>query len=154
MLALIENPDQRQRLLDDPTLIDPAVEEFLRWATPVMHFRRTATDGHRARRRSRSPSGDRVVIWHISGNRDEDVFADPYALRHRPRPEPAPRCTIAFGGGGPHFCLGANLARAEMRVMFEELLPVRPGHGARRRRSRRLRSNFINGIKHMPVGYG
>jgi cholest-4-en-3-one 26-monooxygenase len=92
--------------------------------------------------------GDKVVIWYISANRDEAVFDDPYRFDVRRTPNEH----VAFGGGGPHFCLGANLARMEIRLMFEELLPRLPDmelDGP----VERLRSNFINGIKHMPVRF-
>ena len=150
MLALVEHPDERKQLIADPALMTPAIEEFLRWATPVMSFRRTATcdvelGGQQVH------AGDRVVMWHMAGNRDEAVFDDPY--RFDIDRDPNLHLTqIAFGGGGPHFCLGANLARAEMRIMFTELLAVLPDielNGP----VQRLRSNFINGIKHMPIGY-
>jgi cholest-4-en-3-one 26-monooxygenase len=147
MLALIEHPDQRQLLLDDPSLIPGAVEEMLRWGTPVMYFRRTATSdtqlgGQQIR------EGDKVTMWHISGNRDESVFSEPSRFDVRR----SPNDHIAFGGGGPHFCLGANLARLEIKVMFEELLGRLPdiqldGPAVR------LRSNFINGIKRMPISF-
>lgn len=148
MLALIEHPDQCQQLVDDPSLIPTAVEEFLRWASPVMQFKRIATCDTELGGQQIS-EGDRVVIYHISGNRDEAVFDDPYAFDIDRDPNLHLQ-QVAFGGGGPHFCLGANLARAEMRIMFEELLPLLStmtlnGDVAR------LRSNFINGIKHMPV---
>ncbi|MCU1353993.1 MAG: cytochrome [Acidimicrobiales bacterium] len=150
MLALIEHPAERQKLLDDPSRIGGAVEEFLRWATPVMSFRRTATrdvelGGQKIR------EGDRVVMWHMSGNRDEAVFDDPYRFDIDRDPN-LHLMQIAFGGGGPHFCLGANLARAEMQIMFSELLPVLPDMELAGP-VERLRSNFINGIKHMPVSY-
>lgn len=145
MHALIQHPDQAGRLRADPDLMPAAVEEFLRWASPVYHFRRTATrdtevNGVPIR------EGDKVVLWFASGNRDEAVFADP----HRFDIARAPNDHLAFGKGGPHYCLGAALARLEMRIMFEELLPrladVRPAGGVRR-----VRSNFVNGIKEMPV---
>ncbi len=150
MLALIEHPDQRRRLLDDPRLIDLAIEEFLRWASPVMHFRRTATRDTEIRGQ-RIAAGDRVVIWHISANRDEDVFPDPFTFDIGRNPDKSAG-HVAFGGGGAHFCLGANLARAEMKVMLQELLARTPDmelDGP----VERLRSNFINGIKRMPVTY-
>ncbi len=106
MLALIENPDQRRALLDDPSLIDGAIEEILRWATPVMHFRRTATEDLEIRG-ERIEAGDAVVMWHMSANRDEDVFADPYRFDIRRDPN-AHTMHVAFGGGGPHLCLGAH----------------------------------------------
>ena len=150
MLALIEHPDQRQRLLDDPSLIDSAVEEILRWASPVMHFRRTATRDLTLHGQE-IKAGDGVIMWHMSANRDEAVFDDPYTFdigrEHNPH-----TMHVAFGGGGPHFCLGANLARAEMKVMFEALLPRIPAMELAAP-ARRLRSNFINGIKEMRVGW-
>ncbi|MCU1454895.1 MAG: cytochrome [Acidimicrobiales bacterium] len=150
MLALIEHPDERSKLLADPAKLTSAIEEFLRWATPVMSFRRTATcdvelGGQQIR------EGDRVVMWHMAGNRDEAVFADPYRFDIGRDPNLHLQ-QIAFGGGGPHFCLGANLARAEMRIMFTEVLAVLPDMELSGP-VERLRSNFINGIKHMPVSY-
>ncbi|MGH9208764.1 MAG: cytochrome P450, partial [Acidimicrobiales bacterium] len=147
MLALIENPGERAKLLDDPSLLPGATEEMLRWGTPVMHFRRTATSateigGHPI------AAGDKVVIWYISANRDPEVFNDPYRFDITR----SPNDHVAFGGGGPHFCLGSNLAKLEIRVMFEELLLRLPDmelDGP----VQRLRSNFINGIKHMPVTF-
>ncbi|MBA2281351.1 MAG: cytochrome P450 [Actinomycetota bacterium] len=149
MLALLENPDERRALAADPSLLDGAVEEILRWASPVMQFRRTATRDTEIRGVPVA-EGDRVVFWHISANRDEAVFDDPYTFDVRRSPNAHTASHIAFGGGGPHFCLGANLARAEIKVLFEALLarlpdlePAGP--------VRRLRSNFINGIKEMQV---
>jgi cholest-4-en-3-one 26-monooxygenase len=150
MLALIEHPDQRWRLLDDPGLMDNAVEEFLRWATPVMNFRRTATEDT-VIGDQKIAEGDRVVMWHISGNRDEEVFDDPYGFDIGRNPEHN-LTHIAFGGGGPHFCLGANLARAEIKVMMQELLSRIPDMELASP-PERLRSNFINGIKRMPVSF-
>jgi cholest-4-en-3-one 26-monooxygenase len=132
-------------LVDDPTLVPSAVEEILRWASPVMYFRRNVlrdaeVGGHQYR------AGDKVAIYYISANRDERAFADPFTFNIKRTPNEH----VAFGGGGPHFCLGANLARMEMNIMFDELV--------RRVDSvevigdvKRLRSNFINGIKHLPV---
>jgi cytochrome P450 len=145
MLALLEHPEQLARLRDDPSLIPVAVEEFLRWASPVYHFRRTATrDVEVGGKRIRE--GDKVVLWFASGNRDEDVFADPYTLDIARTPNDH----LTFGKGSPHFCLGNTLARLEIRVMFEELLPrladIRLAGGVRR-----VRSNFVNGIKELPV---
>jgi cholest-4-en-3-one 26-monooxygenase len=150
MLALIEHPEQRQRLLDHPEMIDTAVEEFLRWATPVMNFRRTAT-ADTVIGDQEIAEGDRVVMWHISGNRDETVFDDPYTFDIGRNPEHN-LGHIAFGGGGPHFCLGANLARAEIKVMMEELLRRAP-EAELAGPVERLRSNFINGVKRMPVRF-
>jgi cholest-4-en-3-one 26-monooxygenase len=92
--------------------------------------------------------GDKVVIWYISANRHEAVFDDPYRFDVRRTPNEH----VAFGGGGPHFCLGANLARMEIRLMFEELLPRLPDM-ALAGPVERLRSNSVNGIKHMPVAF-
>jgi cytochrome P450 len=145
MLALMDHPDQLQQLRDDPALITPATEEILRWATPVMHFRRTATRDVELRGQH-IRAGDKVVTWYISANRDEEVFADPYRFDVTRRPNDH----VTFGPGGPHFCLGAHLARLETKILFQELLP--------RLRSielagpvERIRSNFVNGIKRMPV---
>ncbi|HZD78994.1 MAG TPA: cytochrome P450 [Actinomycetota bacterium] len=145
MKALMEHPDQLRALKDDPSKIPVAVEEILRWATPVMHFRRTATkDTELAGQRIRE--GDKVVTWYVSANRDEEVFADP----HRFDIERRPNEHVTFGPGGPHFCLGAHLARLETKVLFQELLPrlrsIEPTGPVER-----MRSNFVNGIKHMPV---
>jgi cholest-4-en-3-one 26-monooxygenase len=146
MLALIEHPDQRDRLLADPTLLPTAVEEMLRWVSPVMHFRRTATRDTELHGQ-KIAAGDKVVVFYPSANRDEDVFprADHFDVGRTPNEH------LAFGIG-EHFCLGSNLARLEIRLMFEELLTrlpdiqlAGPVH--------RLRSNFINGIKRMPVRF-
>jgi cytochrome P450 len=147
VLALAEHPDQRQRLLDDMNLLPSAVEEMLRYASPVMHFRRTArVDTELAGQAIRE--GDKVLFWHVSANRDETVFEDPMRFDIGR----SPNNHIAFGGGGPHFCLGANLARLEIRVMFTELLRRMPDFELAGPVSR-LRSNFINGIKHLPISF-
>ena len=145
MLALIDHPDQMRRLRDDRSLMPVAVEEILRWATPIYQFRRTATRDAEVRGR-RIRKGDKVVAWYISANRDEDAFDDPYRFDVARYPNDH----ATFGPGGPHYCLGAHLARLEIRLMFEELLP-RVGHIELPGPVERLRSNFINGIKHMPV---
>src|SRR5439155_14902076 len=138
-------PDQMRRLMDDPSLMAVAVEEMLRWGSVTMNFRRTATRdvdvGGEAIRR-----GDKVMVWFISADYDCEVFVDPnrFDITRQPNAD------VAFGSGGPHFCLGAPLARMEIRVMFEELLP-RVRSIERNGEIKRLRSNFINGIKHMPV---
>ena len=147
MLALIEHPEQRQKLLDDPSKMASGVEEMLRWGTPVMHFRRTASKDTEIGGQPIA-EGDKVVIWYISANRDETVFENPYVFDV----ERTPNDHVAFGAGGPHFCLGANLARMEIRVIFEELLRRLPDMELDGQ-VERLRSNFINGIKHMPVKF-
>ena len=146
MLALMQHPDQRRRLIDDPSLMPTAVEEMLRWVSPVMAFRRTAQRdvelGGQAVR-----EGDRVVIWYVSANRDESKFAE----AHRFDVGRTPNEHLAFGIG-PHFCLGNHLARLEIRIMFEELLrrlpDIEPDGPVER-----LRSDFLSGIKHMPVRF-
>lgn len=147
MLTLFEHPEQRARLLEGPALIPTAVEEMLRWIAPVMYFRRTATHDTEIRGQ-RIRDGEKVTMYYIAANRDEDVFpdADTFDVGRDPNNH------VAFGGGGPHFCLGASLARLEIRIMFEELLRRLPdmelaGPPAR------LRSNFISGIKHIPVKF-
>jgi cytochrome P450 len=145
MLALINNPEQLAHLRDNPAAMQTGLEELLRWASPVYHFRRTATRDVELHGQH-IKAGDKVVMWFASGNRDEDVFDNPYQLDVTRQPNDH----ITFGKGGPHFCLGSTLARMEMRVLFSELLP--------RLRSvelagevTRVRSNFVNGIKQFPV---
>jgi cholest-4-en-3-one 26-monooxygenase len=124
-----------------------AVEEMLRWVSPLIYFRRTATRDTEIRGQQ-IREGQKVVMYYPSANRDEDIFDDATTFDVRRKHNPH----VAFGGGGHHFCLGASLARLEIRVMFEELLPRLPDMelaGA----PRRLRSNFINGIKHLPVRF-
>jgi cholest-4-en-3-one 26-monooxygenase len=147
MLALMENPDQREKLMADRSLLPTAVEEMLRWVTPVMYFRRTATQDTELRGQ-KIQAGEKVTIWYIAANRDEDVFSDAGAFEVSRDPNPH----LAFGGGGPHFCLGASLARLEIRLMFEELLRRLPDIEQTGPVSY-LRSNFISGIKHMPVRF-
>jgi cholest-4-en-3-one 26-monooxygenase len=147
MNAFLENPDQYQMLVDKPELMDSAIEEILRWASPVMYFRRNVTTdseykGHQLK------EGDKVTIWYVSANRDEDVFADPFRFDITRSPNEH----VAFGGGGPHHCLGASLARMEMRLFFEELTK-RVHRVERTGEPVRLRSNFIGGIKHLPVRF-
>jgi len=146
MLALIEHPEERARLMADRSLLDAAVEEIIRWVSPVMAFRRTATrDVVLAGREIRE--GDSVSLWYGSANRDETMFENPdrFDVGRTPN-EP-----LGFGIG-PHFCLGANLARLEIRIMFERLLERLPDIRLAGP-VQRLRSNFINGIKHMPVRF-
>lgn len=143
--ALVDHPDQWRRLRQDHGLMSVAAEEILRYGSPTMHFRRTATQDLQIHDTT-IRRGDKVVVWFVSGNYDEEVFSN--AERFDVGRDPNPH--MAFGSGGPHVCLGAHLARLEVRVMFEEMVP--------RLKSleitgpvERLRSNFINGIKHMPV---
>lgn len=145
--ALTEHPEQKQRWLDDIAGMTPtAVEEIVRWSSPVIHFRRTVTrDGVRLGDHEFS-EGERVVLWYWSGNRDEDVFDDPHTFDIGRTPNEH----IGFGGPGPHFCLGAHLARREISVMFGEMLRRMPDIRASGE-PERLRSGFINGIKHLPA---
>jgi cytochrome P450 len=145
MLALMEHPDQLRLLQDEPERIPVAVEEILRWATPVLHFRRTATRDVELGGQT-IKTGDKVVTWYISANRDEDMFADPYTFDVTRQPNDH----VTFGPGGPHFCLGAHLARLETKILFQELLP-RLQSIELTGPARRIRSNFVNGIKSMPV---
>ena len=147
MLALIEHPDERRRLLDDRSLLPSAVDEMLRYASPVMYMRRT-TRGDLEVRGQHIKAGDKVALWYIAANHDPEVFADP----HRFDVTRSNNEHIAFGGGGPHFCLGTHLARLEIQVMFEHLLERIPEMELAGP-VQRLRSNFINGIKHMPVEF-
>jgi len=147
MRALLDNPDQFDKLKANPELLPSAIEEILRWATPVLHFRRTAMEDYELGGKQ-IKKGDKVVIWHISANRDEAVFDDPYRFDI----ERSPNDHIAFGGGGAHFCLGANLARMELNLIFSEILNRVPDMTANGE-TEYLRSNFIGGIKHMPVKF-
>ncbi|MGI8663608.1 MAG: cytochrome P450 [Acidimicrobiales bacterium] len=148
MLALLENPDQVAALRAEPAKVDLAIEEMLRWASPVMHFRRQTTRPATLAG-VEIPKDEGVVFWHISANRDEKVFDDPYSFIIDRTPNQHTG-HVAFGGGGPHFCLGANLARAEMKVIFTELL-AQTSTIEQAAPARRLRSNFINGIKELKV---
>jgi cholest-4-en-3-one 26-monooxygenase len=147
MLALMQHPEAYAALRSDPALLDGAIEEILRWASPVLHFRRTATADTEIHGQPIA-AGDKVVVWYISANRDEDVFDDPFRFDISRKPNEH----VAFGGGGPHFCLGANLARMELRLIFNEILERIPDM-ALAGEPQMLRSNFIGGIKHMPVTF-
>jgi cholest-4-en-3-one 26-monooxygenase len=144
MLALMENPKERQRLIVDPSLLPSAVEEMLRWVTPVIHFRRTATRDVELRGRQ-IREGDKVVMFYPSANHDEEVFENPDVFDV----SRTPNDHLSFGVG-QHFCLGASLARLELKVLFEELLRRLPAMELAGN-VRRLRSNFINGYKEIPV---
>ena len=148
-LALIQNPSERQKLIDDPSKLPVAIEELLRWVTPIKNMNRTATTDTELRGQ-KIHEGDRMLLLYPSGNRDASVFENPDQLDVERNPNPH----VAFGGYGTHHCLGASLARLELRIMFEELnrrlpdiqlateeaLPIRP-------------SNFIVGIESMPVRF-
>jgi len=146
MLQLTEHPDQKAAWFEDFEIkTKGAVEEIVRWASPVIHFRRTATRDTEIRG-MKIKEGEKVVMWYNSGNRDEEIYENPHQFNIARSLAPA---QVGFGAGGPHFCLGANLARREIAVMFDEIrrrLPnlVVTGEPAY------LQSNFINGIKRMP----
>jgi cytochrome P450 len=145
MLALMERPDQLELLREEPERITTATEEILRWATPVFHFRRTATRDTELRGQP-IRAGDKVVTWYISANYDPEVFPDPSTFDVTRTPNDH----VTFGPGGPHFCLGAHLARLETKILFQELIP-RLGSIELIGPVERIRSNFVNGIKRMPV---
>ncbi|ETW21372.1 cytochrome P450 [Mycobacterium gastri] len=152
ILALSEHPDQQALLARDRDAAKPAVEELLRWATPVMHFRRTVTRDVEIRGQH-IRAGDWVLMHYLSANRDEGVFeraAEFDIARGWSGPGPD---HVAFGGGGVHFCLGAQLARLELRVMLEELYPRVPGLVVTGSPDR-LRSSFFHGIKRLPCAVG
>ncbi len=145
LLALMEHPDQAQRLRDDPGLWDSAVEEMLRWGTSIHNFRRTATRDTELRGVPIA-AGDKVVIYYASANRDEEVFDDPHTFDVGRTPNDH----VTFGGGGVHYCLGASLARAEIKATMRQIVDRLPGielDGP----VDRLASDFVNGIKRMPV---
>jgi cytochrome P450 len=145
MLALVENPAQREWLMEDfENRIGPAVEEFVRWSSPVLQFARFATEDT-AINGAPVLAGDKVGLFYCSANRDEAAFADPgvFDLSRSPNPH------LGFGGGGPHFCLGNQLAKAELRNLFRELLTrlttVEFGEPDL------LYSNFVHGVKRLPA---
>ena len=148
MHALMRNPEQYQTLrgrLDDDEYLKTAIEEVVRWASPVLHFRRTAL-ADTVIHDQEIVRGDKVVMWYTSANRDGEVFEDPFAFDI----ERSPNEHIAFGAGGTHFCLGANLARMQLRLIFSEILERIPDMRLAGE-PQTLRSNFVGGIKHMPV---
>jgi cholest-4-en-3-one 26-monooxygenase len=147
MRALMEHPEERRRLLEDPTLIASAVEESLRMFPAFAHFRRTATrDTELAGQPIRQ--GDKVVMWYVSSNRDDSVYEDPDRFDVGRNPDHQ-----AFGAGGRHYCLGAALARLELRVLFEETLARYPDMQPVGSPSM-VESAFINQLKTLPVRLG
>jgi cytochrome P450 len=145
---LFDHPEQRQRLMNDVDgLLGTAIEEMLRFTSPVSHFKRTVMEDVEIRGQ-RIAKGDRVVMFYGSANRDEDVFADAdtFDIGRDPNPH------VAFGAGGPHLCLGMHVARVELAVMFRELLTRMP-HIEPNGPIERMHSSFIAGIHAMPVRY-
>lgn len=149
MKLLTDNPDQRDIWFNDfEAHTKTAVEEIVRYSTPVIHFRRTVTQDTELSGQ-KLKEGEKVVMFYASGNRDERMFADPFTFDVT---RPVAPTQIGFGAGGPHFCLGANLARREISVMFDEIRRRLPkmritGEPAM------LQSSFINGIKRMPCAW-
>jgi len=145
--ALMRHPEQKQKLIDDPALIPSAVEECLRWVTPVINMARTATADVVVRDRT-IPAGDQVLLMYASANRDERVFDHPenFDVTRTPNPH------VTFGHS-THFCLGASLARLEIKVMLEEVLTRLPGMRLEDPEAEieRTRSSFIRGITALPV---
>lgn len=146
LLTLLEHPDQFEQIRRDPTLIPGAVEEILRWQPPIHHFRRTATRDVEVGGQLIS-EGDKAIMWYAGANRDPAVFDDPYRFDITR----SPNRQLSFGIG-EHFCLGANLARLQLRVVFEELV-ISMADIELAAPARHLHSNLINGIKEMQITY-
>jgi cholest-4-en-3-one 26-monooxygenase len=144
LLALIEHPDAWSALKDDPELVKTAIEEMLRWGTPVNNFRRTAT-GDVLLHGVTIAEGDAVVMFYASANRDESVFPDAHRFDLK-RPK-TPHS--GFGGGGVHYCLGHFVAKTQLRALFSEILTKLPDMEVGEPEP--LFSEFINGVRHLPV---
>lgn len=139
-MAFADHPEQWEAMVSDPGLVMTAVDEVIRWSTPVLHMRRTAS---RDTELAGTPiaAGDKVVMWYAAANRDPDAFCDPFQFDVARTDNPH----FAFGGGGPHFCLGAFLARMEIQVLLEEM--VKRGVSLERRgEPERIASNFVHGV--------
>ena len=148
VLALSRYPEERHKWWADyEGLEHTAVEEIVRWASPVVYMRRTLTRDFELSG-TKMAAGDKVSLWYCSANRDESKFADPWTFDVARNPNPH----VGFGGGGAHFCLGANLARREIRVVFDELRREIPDITATKEPARLL-SQFIHGIKSLPVAW-
>jgi cytochrome P450 len=145
MLAFCEHPDQWERLRADPGLIEPAAEEVLRWTCPTHFMRRTATADTEFGGAS-IKAGDKIVLWYVSGNRDDAEFDDPDTLDIGR----SPNRHLSFGRGGPHLCLGAHLARLEVRIVLAALAR-RVARFELAGEPRRIRSNFTNGLRELPI---
>ena len=145
LMALTENPEEREKLLKDPSLIANATDEMLRWVTSVIYFRRTATQDTQIRGQD-IKAGDKVVMWYGSGNRDEEVFPDGHLFRVD---RENARKHLAFGAG-EHLCLGNRLGHMQIRILFEELLERYPNiHSVSD--PIRIPSNFLAGISELKV---
>jgi cytochrome P450 len=144
LLAFIENPGEWRKLVRDPSLVDPAVEEIVRWTTPVIQFCRTATQDY-VLRGTKIRAGESLCLFYPSANRDEDVFDEPFRFRI----DRMPNEHIGFGRG-EHVCLGAHLARLELRCAFAQLRE-RLQHVELAGPPERVRSSFVGGIKRVPI---
>jgi cholest-4-en-3-one 26-monooxygenase len=147
MLALLDNPDQADRLRKDPSLWDSGVEEMLRWGSSIHNFRRTATRDTEIRGVPIA-QGDKVVLYYAAANRDEEVFDDPHTFDVARTPNEH----VTFGGGGEHYCLGASLARAEIKATMRQVVERLPDLELAGPVNR-LHSDFVNGVKTMPVRF-
>jgi cytochrome P450 len=145
LTAFAEHPAELARVREDPSLLDTAVEEVLRWASPQIHFRRTATVDTELRGVAIG-AGDKVVTWYVAANFDPAAFAEPHRFDVTRRPNRH----VTFGGGGPHLCLGQWMARLEVRAFLEALLR-HVDHVEVAGPVERVRSNFINGVKRLPI---
>jgi linalool 8-monooxygenase len=146
VLALSQHPEERQKLLDDPSIINNVVDEIIRWVHPVIYMARTALEDIKLGDKN-IKKGDRLVLWYMSGNRDEDKWDDPFSFnvtRNGPR-------HLSFGYG-QHLCIGWRLAEIQLTVCIEELLKRFPDFEVKGE-VKRMRSNFLNSIKHMDVHY-
>jgi len=146
MLAFIENPDQLKRLQNDPSLMNAAVDEIIRWVTPVKHFMRTATEDYTVRGTT-IKKGESVLLSYPSGNRDEDAFVDPFTFDVGR----SPNKHLSFGFG-VHYCLGAMLARMELKALFRELLP-RLKSVELAGEPKWMKTIFVGGLKTLPIRY-
>jgi cholest-4-en-3-one 26-monooxygenase len=146
MLAFVENQDQLRKLQADPSLLGPAVEEVVRWTSPIIHFARTASEDFPLRDKT-IRAGDAVALFYPSANRDEEVFDDPFRFRIDRRPNRH----LGFGVG-EHFCLGSHLARLELKVAYKHLLP-RIEEIELAGPVSRLHSALVGGVKHLPIRY-
>ena len=146
MLAFIEHPEEIRKLQRDPSLLDSAVEEAVRWSSPIIHFARTATEDYELGGKQ-IKAGDALALFYPSANRDEEVFADPFAFRI----DRNPNRHLAFGVG-EHFCLGVHLARLELKVAYKHLLP-RIDEIELAGPIERLHSSLVGGVKRLPIRY-
>jgi cytochrome P450 len=146
MLALAQHPDQLAKVRKNPKLLPDAIEEILRWTSPIIHFARTTTQDVEIRGK-KIKKGEHLALYYPSANRDEDIFEDPFTFRV----DRNPNRHLAFGIG-EHFCAGAHVARLELEVAFKYLIP-RLAEVEVSGPVQRLRSNLVGGIKHLPIRY-